>query len=261
VYRLEPVHTYADLSRALTAAVADPAWFLGRQWQLGEHRGENAASPVRVHYRASLVPVDPLDGDPGLDPRIVPPEAIIESEPGDFWTPGRRVTVGREVERAADDAGRPLPEGEEGLLLHGLPVPYDVLDGTGFDGRALFVGRAELGLPDDWFTERPPQPPPRDLWDPSELVYEADLTAGDTADAAPARRRPDGLVVGFRPPSDYGFGVPSCTGSFGYPWLEVGAGRGLNAAQRRGARRWGAHRPHPGKLRSCQPPQRAARGR
>ena len=114
VFRLEPVHTYRDLSRGIAAEVADPAWFLGRQWQLGEHRGEDAASPVRVEYSASQVPIGFLDG---LDPAVVPAEAIIESEPDDFWTAGRRVTIGRAVERAAAEAGRPLPDDNANLRL------------------------------------------------------------------------------------------------------------------------------------------------
>src|SRR5215216_2511300 len=91
VHRLAPTHVFADRAGGVKAEVADPAWFLGRQWQLGEHAGEDAASPVRVAYRAGLVPVDPFDGDPRLDPRVVPAEAIVEAEPDDFWTPGRRV--------------------------------------------------------------------------------------------------------------------------------------------------------------------------
>jgi hypothetical protein len=185
VYRLEPAHTYTDLSRGLAAEVADPVWFLGRQWQLGEHRGEDAASPVRVEYRASLVPLRRLSG---LDPRVVPAEAIIESEPDDFWTAGRRITIGRAVERAATDDGRPLPADDE-LRLAGLPVPYDVLNGTGFDGRTLFRKRRTLGLPDEWFPERPPRPAPRDLWNSTELAYDADFRAGATTLAL---RRHDG---------------------------------------------------------------------
>ena len=192
VQRLEPVHAHADLSRALAAQVADPVWFLGRQWQLGELRGENASSPVSVEYRASLSPVDPLDGDPDMDPRVVPPEAIIESEPDDFWTTGRRVSVGRDVARAAASAGRPLPSKVKGLLLRDLPVPYDVLDGTGPDGRRLFARRAELGLRDEWFPAGLMRQAPRDLWNPSELAYDADLSV---ADAELTMRRHDGGQV------------------------------------------------------------------
>jgi hypothetical protein len=180
VHRLEPVHHYADLRGGLAAGVADPVWFLGRQWQLGEHQGEDASSPVHVEYRASLTPINPFDRNERLDPQRVPAEAIVEGEPGEFWTPGRRVTIGRAVALAAAEAGRPPPADEERLLLSGLPVPYDVLDGTGFDGRALFARRRDLELDDEWFPERPPRPAPRDLWDSAELVYSADFTAGQT---------------------------------------------------------------------------------
>jgi hypothetical protein len=189
VFRLEPVHTYADLRRGIAAEVADPVWFLGRQWQLGEHHGEDAASPVRVQYRAGQVPIRPVDG---LDPRVVPAEAIIEAEPDDFWTAGRRISIGRAVERAANDAGRPLPGDDEDLRLTGLAVPYDILDGTGFDGRALFRNRTELGILDEWFPERPPQPVPRDRWDATELMYDANFRAGPTTLTL---RRHDGGAV------------------------------------------------------------------
>jgi hypothetical protein len=177
VHRLEPTNVFADLRGGLAAEVADPVWFLGRQWQLGEQQGEDASFPVQVSYRAELTAIDPFDGDPRLDPRRTPAEAIVESAPGDFWTAGRRVAIGREVAAAAAAAGRPLPQDPD-LELAGLPVPYDVLDGSGPDGRLLYERRAALNLDDAWFGERPPEPPPRDLWDPAELRYDADFTAG-----------------------------------------------------------------------------------
>ena len=36
------------VSRALAAEVHDPLWFLTRQWQLGELRGEDGASPAWI---------------------------------------------------------------------------------------------------------------------------------------------------------------------------------------------------------------------
>jgi len=176
VQRLEPSHHTADLTRGIAAEVADPVWFLGRQWQLGEHRGEDAASPIHVEYRASLTPINPIDGNSTLDPRRIPAEAIVEGERREFWTPGRRVTIGRAVARAAENAGRPLPDDDK-LRLSGLPTPYDVLDGTGFDGRALFAQRTNLGLPDEWFPEHPTRPASRDFWDPAELAYTAEFRA------------------------------------------------------------------------------------
>jgi hypothetical protein len=173
VRRLEADPLQSDLARGFAAEVADPAWLLGRQWQLGEHRGEDASSPVRVTYRARLTPVDPLDGQPHLDPRTTPAEAFVESEPGDSWTAGRRIAAGRRVAAATSAAGSPLPD-DPGLRLRGLPAPYDLLDGTGYDGALLWAQRAALGLDQAWFGElRPPDLEPVDLWDPTELTYQA----------------------------------------------------------------------------------------
>jgi hypothetical protein len=47
-HRLEPRLRGADPAEGLRAAVHDPLWFLGRQWQVGELLGEDTASPVAV---------------------------------------------------------------------------------------------------------------------------------------------------------------------------------------------------------------------
>jgi hypothetical protein len=177
VQRLEPTHTFTDLRRGLAAEVADPAWFLARQWQLGEHEGEDAASPVHIELHAEFVAIQPVDNAGGADPAQVPTEAIVEGEPNDFWTPGRRVAIGRGVARAAEAAGRPIPDNPD-LRLAGLAAPYDLLDGTGFDGQALYDARTDLDLDLDWFEELPPEPAPSDLWNPAELAYDADFRAG-----------------------------------------------------------------------------------
>jgi hypothetical protein len=177
VHRLEADPRQSDLARGFTAEVADPAWLLGRQWQLGEHAGEDASSPVRLTFRARLTAIDPIGGQPHLDPRTTPAEAIVESEPGDSWTPGRRIAAGRLVAEQAAAAGVELDD--ESLLLTRLPTPYDLLDGTGLDGRELWERRAELGVDEAWFGPlRPPQPEPLDLWDSAELTYGAAFTAG-----------------------------------------------------------------------------------
>jgi hypothetical protein len=183
VDRLEADPRLTDLARGFRAETADPVWFLGRQWQLGEHQGEDASSPTGVRYRARLTPIDPIAGQPALDPRRVPAEAIVESEPLDFWTAGRRIRIGRIVAAAAAAAGVVLPD-EPGLLLAGLPVPYEALDGSGPDGRACWLERGRLGLTDDMFGPallRPPGDEPRDLWDPAEFGYTTTFTAGDAS--------------------------------------------------------------------------------
>jgi hypothetical protein len=40
--------TQPDLEPGLRARIGDPLWMLSRQWQVGEFRGEDAASPVQV---------------------------------------------------------------------------------------------------------------------------------------------------------------------------------------------------------------------
>src|SRR5215469_1546897 len=174
VHRLEADPSQTDLARGFQAETADPVWFLGRQWQLGEHQGEDASSPVSVAYRARTVPIEPVAGQPLLDPAVVPAEAIVESEPGDFWTPGRRISIGRLVAAATT-----LPA-DPALALGGLPVPYDVLDGTGPDGRVLWQQRAALHLDENWFGPvRPPVSEPLDLWDSAELAYSTTFTAAE----------------------------------------------------------------------------------
>jgi hypothetical protein len=186
VQRLE-ADPAGDLARGFAAETADPLWLIGRAWQLCEHEGEDASSPVRAAYRCRQTPIDPLDGDPAQDPRTTPAEAIVESEPGDRWTVGLRVRVGRAVQAAASAAGVALPADAR---LAGLPVPYDHLDDSGFDGRILWERRGALGLQDEWFAGLAPAgPEPADLWDRSELSYDADFAAGPVGLAL---RRHDG---------------------------------------------------------------------
>ena len=179
--RLEADPHQQDLARGWAAELADPLWLLGRQWQLGEHQGEDASSPVAVEIATHTTQIRPVDGQPDLDPANVPAEAIIESEPFDWWTPGRRVRIGRAVAAAAQAGGVTLPD-DGALRLANLPVPYDTLDGSGPDGRTLWRRRAALNLREEWFGDPgPPRREPVDLWDPAELSYRATLPAGSAS--------------------------------------------------------------------------------
>lgn len=168
--RLEVAQPFENLNRGFLAEAHDPVWFLGRQWQLGEHQGEDASSPVTVIYQASQQPVDVYEGDPLMDPTVIPPEAIVESEPGDWWTPGRRCRIGI----AASGSLPPVADADPALLLSELPVPYYRFNGLGYDGKKLYEHRVELGLDPDLFAEVPPLEPV-DLWDSAELFYTADF--------------------------------------------------------------------------------------
>ena len=171
--RLEPIRPVADLDRGFSAETADPAWFLARQWQMGEHQGEDAASPLRVSYIAAHQAIDPLDEDPGMDPRIVPAEAIIESEPSEWWTPGRRVRIGL----AAAPHVPATHQNDPALRMARTPPPYDRFDDVAYDGFALYKRRLELGLPAAVFSGVPTAEP-ADLWDPTELTHSATFPAG-----------------------------------------------------------------------------------
>ena len=198
----------ADLDRGFSAEVADPAWFLTRQWQLGEHQGEDAASPLRVSYVATHVPVDPLDGNPAMDPRIVPAEAIIESEPDEWWTPGRRIRIGL---AAAPQV--PAPNANDATLrVSRMPPPYDRFDGVAYDGLALYRRRVELGLPAQLFADVPVVQP-ADLWDPAEFVYSATFTSGTVQLQVP--RHDGGDVDWYSVHSDRVMSVPP---QFSWSW-------------------------------------------
>ena len=179
--RIEAAPRQNDLGRGWAAELADPLWLLGRQWQLGEHMGEDSASPVAVDVELRTVPIEPLEGQPHLPPAQVPAEAILECEPNDWWTVGRRIRLGRTVATKAEDSGLTL-EPIEAILLDDLPPPYDAMGRSGFDGLKLWQQRAALGLDGQWFgTPAPPASEPVDLWDPSELVYNGRFPVAGTS--------------------------------------------------------------------------------
>jgi hypothetical protein len=166
--RLEPHPQDRSLERGFRAEIHDPVWFLGRQWQLGEHQGENASSPVRVRIHLTEAPIAPLGGEPRFDPLRVPAEAIVESEAGDWWTMGRRLRLGAHVAGRIDIDTLP----DHNLRLRQPPPPYEHFDGEP-DGQALWEQRHALNIdqPSFW-----PEQPPDDLdsfWDPAELTYQA----------------------------------------------------------------------------------------
>lgn len=162
----------ADTEEGLRARVADPVWFLTRQWQLGELQGEDASTPVVVNAAPRHTPISYTRSRPDLDPTVVPAEALLEAEPGDWWTIGRRLRIGRVVapllDGLVDDASR--------FAFGTLPSPYDEL-GREIDGRAVYLSgvlagnAAWAGVPS----------PVTDRWSSSELDYSAAFEAGGTA--------------------------------------------------------------------------------
>jgi hypothetical protein len=196
---LRPSHRQ-DLTRGFKAEIADPAWFLGRQWQMGEHQGENAASPVLVQVTYHRRPLQPTVGRPTLFPGhgvaapnidmppIVPAEAIIEGETDDWWTFGRRIRIGLAAQ-AAVEAMAMTDADRMALRLPPLPEPYATFSG-GYDGRALFqaaqTGQITL---DAALFDGVPTPRRDNHWLPTELKFNrVDFPCGLNAVANEADR-------------------------------------------------------------------------
>ncbi|MCP4469962.1 MAG: hypothetical protein GY815_04615 [Gammaproteobacteria bacterium] len=169
--RLEPRRPLGDLTAGLRMEVHDPAWMLGRQWRMGEHQGEDASTPVQVDVTLRETVLKSLEGRDGINLESTPPEAAIEREHDDWWTPGRRVLYGR---RAAPSLP-PLDAADPALLLADLGIPYDTLEGRGYDGRAIFAQRESLGIPAAVFADVP-QAPGDEFWSPSRFRYDARFT-------------------------------------------------------------------------------------
>ncbi len=173
--RLEPSPDERNLNAGFAAEIHDPVWFLARQWQMGEHQGENASSPVAVSYTVRHTPIHPMKDVEPLDrfnPAITPAEAIVESEQDDWWTMGRRIRIGERMAQQAnlhDRADLPVE------LRFSTPAPpYERMRGK-FDGLALWNKRQKLhddfGITLNFGSDSPPQEGPY-TWSSSELFYQ-----------------------------------------------------------------------------------------
>jgi hypothetical protein len=89
--RLEPRARESDVQIGLQARVHDPLWLLGRQWQVGEFKGEDAGSPVvsrleadsygLTRYLPRALPASGTAIGQPIDSRGTPLETIVEREP------------------------------------------------------------------------------------------------------------------------------------------------------------------------------------
>jgi peptidoglycan hydrolase-like protein with peptidoglycan-binding domain len=173
-WRLEPQHApQGNLQRGFQAELGDPLWLLGRQWQMGEHEGENASTPIRVEVSTSDTPMEPPLDRAGQDPRIIPAEAIVEGEEDEWWTLGRRIAIG--LRAVSEGRVPPIDEADPALLLRDLPQPYQGLSGKVYDGRALARNAAF-----DLRSLVPSLPPRSNHWLSDELAYRTSFRCGNT---------------------------------------------------------------------------------
>ena len=157
--RLEPHPNERDLEAGFQAAVHDPVWFMARQWQMGEHQGENASSPVWVKYDLRSYAI--AASDPRFAPTITPAEAIVESEIDDWWTMGRRVRIGKQLV-----VHHPELQTQADLLFVTPPPPYEHFQGH-VDGREVWRKRP-VGI--DFGAEIPADSIP--AWNSEEMLYQ-----------------------------------------------------------------------------------------
>jgi hypothetical protein len=168
--RLEPQSLTGDPTPGLEARVHDPLWLLGRQWQFGEFRGEDAGSPIGVRVSATTRPITAWR--PGSDPkaaaRSLPPDRpldpFVEREVPPTQGPGLRLRA------------------EAGALL------ITALADAGFDARAGLLQACPLPL-----NEAPPRPMPAGRWDAPRMYRtiarsspDGEAAARDLEGGAPA---------------------------------------------------------------------------
>jgi hypothetical protein len=165
-YRLEPNTVDTDVEEGTQARIADPLWLLSRQWQLGEFKGEDAASPI--HVRASVLsnavatfrngaeasaPTEPFASNQPLECRVEAEEVLdgpaaiaLAAEAGVQLL--RRLDLAGlgDVRRAVDWPKHfGFDYAAEGLDTSHLPERtqrrLDLLARRGVDGRKLYAQR------------------------------------------------------------------------------------------------------------------------
>jgi hypothetical protein len=146
-HRLEPRVRGQDPAVGLRAAVHDPLWLLGRQWQVGELLGEDAAFPVSVAVDTVEQPLTrwrAAHGEPvDYDPRAVPLEVMVEREPPVPPTLRQRLAAWLRLAELleADGLGDRLDD-----LATAHPLPASEISDPADERLRLFADRAGDGL-------------------------------------------------------------------------------------------------------------------
>ncbi len=148
-HRLEPRVRGTDPAAGLRAGVHDPLWFLGRQWQMGELLGEDAAFPVSVRVATTEHPLSRFQpaGGPAVDydPGMVPLEPRVEREAESVPTLRERLDAWTRLAALADAAGSGAALGAL-AAAHPLPAPVVAEDRSDATLRLLAGTDAGDGL-------------------------------------------------------------------------------------------------------------------
>ncbi|MGI8334403.1 hypothetical protein ACRYCC_31010 [Actinomadura scrupuli] len=197
--RLEPLTRQPDFGESVAARIEDPAWLLGRQWQLGEFTASSGGSPASVRMRVNAGRLSAYRGSggsgttaAGYDHARLPLETLVERE-ADHGDLGLRADGGRLFLRLLTQYGvgkfrqafitaYPLPAPDSGNPAVDAAVTADlgVLIGRVPDGAALAAAFASgVVIPGRTAALLPPDgPPPAD---PDQRAVEAAAAAFRTA--------------------------------------------------------------------------------
>ena len=173
--RLEPLPREGSMARSLQAQVRDPAWFLTRQWQLGEFLGDDAGSPVQATLgleQRSITTYRPGLDDAAtvvIDPKL-PVEPHVEREPVTLNLRGS-VRHGLYFEKLVRACGTAAPQAAIDAFRAAFPIAgapsanaypdadalrfRSVAAGRGSDGEALYLSAAAVAA-----GQTPPVPLP-----------------------------------------------------------------------------------------------------
>ena len=210
-YRLEGNTRSDEIETGLQSRVADALWMLARQWQVGEFRGEDAASPVQVQYQMETTPVDQFRSYRGKSftqiDSFIPLEAYAEQQPP-AESFGRSAEAGMHLLRLLSASGvdlnnwfreqKPLIEPEHAEPTEAAWVR--LLLRRACDGDAIYQSRtqlkpaARLNLTSEpqklafdaafadwekWYTERFVSQSPFNCWDSERMEYRFEVGTGD----------------------------------------------------------------------------------
>ena len=148
-HRLEPRVRGGDPAAGLRAAIHDPLWLLGRQWQMGELLGEDAAFPVAVRIETEESQLSRFRaGDAGAtqpvdyDPHATPLEVTVEREPPPAPTLRLRLDAWTRLKSALVAAGRDDAVSD---LSTAHPLPPPSVTGDAADARLRLIAGAGAG--------------------------------------------------------------------------------------------------------------------
>jgi hypothetical protein len=181
--RMEPVSLSGDPKPGLAAAVLDPLWLLGRQWQFGEFQAEDAGTPLSVEVTATAQPLTAWAAGPA------PAAGTVDA--------GRSLTLNHPLEPAVEAESTPSAGVGWRWRAEAAQALLAALAEVGADLRATLVGRFPLPVssppPENAGAQASTPPTPR-LWrtiargtpDAEAVAQSLEAAAGAPPDWLPA---------------------------------------------------------------------------